>query len=102
MTVCYFGAYDPSYARNRILMAGLKAHGIRVIECHSRKPRLIRLVSLIWQYLRWGWCCDVLVVGAFGHAYVPLAWVLARMSGKPLIFDAFASLYEVQVIDRRL
>jgi glycosyltransferase involved in cell wall biosynthesis len=43
---------------------------------------------------------DVLVVGAPGHTNVPLAKLLAKIGGKPLVFDVFDSAYESGVIDR--
>ena len=32
MKVLYFGSYDPGYARNRVLISGLKKNGVEVIE----------------------------------------------------------------------
>ena len=41
LTVLYFGVYDPDYSRNRVLIKGLKANGVRVVECRvSAKDKL--------------------------------------------------------------
>lgn len=96
MRVCYFGGYDRDHPRNRVLITGLQQGGAELIECHTRHPiKLIRALSLVVQYLRAASHTDVLVVGASGHAYVPLAWVLASLTRKPLLFDAFVSLFEI-------
>lgn len=72
-----------------------KAHGNTVVQCHSRHPiKAIRVLKLIAQYLKWHKNLGVVVVGASCHAYIPLAWILCRLTGKPLIFDAFVSHYE--------
>lgn len=95
MRVCYFGGYDQQHVRARVLLAGLRARGVEIIECHSRHPLpIVRVLSLIQQYTRARRSTDIIVVGAAGHAYVPLAWVLARLTRKPLIFDAFVSVFE--------
>ncbi len=102
MTVCYFGAYDQSYSRNKVLIKGLRRNGIDVIECHNaHRLKPLRLPLLAAQYLSKGRTADVVTVGACGHAYVPLAKLLAKMTGKPLVFDAFVSQYDTLVNDRK-
>ena len=102
MRICYFGGYDQNHPRNRVMMSGLGRCGAEVTECHSRHPiKLMRVLSLIAQFRRVRNQIDVIVVGASGHTYVPLAWVLARLSRKPLIFDAFVSIYESWVEESR-
>lgn len=78
------------------MISGLKRCGAQVIECHSRHPIApMRLISLVLQYLHRGRESDVVVVGASCHGYVPLAWVLCRLSRRPLVFDAFVSTFEI-------
>ena len=95
MQICYFGGYDRDHPRNGVMMSGLISCGVEVIECHSRHPvKAIRMLSLMVQYHRARNEVDLIFVGASCHAYVLIAWVLARLTGKPLIFDAFVSLFE--------
>lgn len=123
MIVCYFGTYDADYVRNRVLIGGLRAQGVCVVECHRAvwanteqkmraaqqgilNPRLwlayVRAyVGLLWQYL-WVGRYDVMVVGYVGHLDVLLARVLTWLARKPLVFDAFLSLHETVVVDRGL
>lgn len=102
MRVCYFGAYDRSYPRNVVLITGLRKAGVEVVECHSAaavKP--VRYAVLAANFVRAARDVDVIVVGASGHAYVPLARALATASRTPLIVDAFVSQYDTVILDRR-
>jgi len=102
MTVCYFGAYDRSHARNQVLIKGLRKNGVEVVECHNEHPlKPLRLPLLAAQYVFHARHADIIVVGACGHTYVPLAKTLAKMTGKPVVFDAFVSQYDTVVMDRK-
>jgi len=102
LKVCYFGAYDPEYPRNRVIRQGLAANEVAVVACNvpqslktwQRVPRLVR------RFLRIGRQCDVILVAEFGQSLVPVAWLLSRLYGKPLVFDAFTSFYDTAVGDR--
>lgn len=101
MTVCYFGIYNPDSTRNQVLIKGLRLNKVKVIECHTRETKNIkywRLFKCFWQKRKE---IDVLVVGFPGHTVMPLAWVLARLSGKKIIFDCFVSMYDSIILDRR-
>lgn len=81
MTVLYYGDFDPDYARNRIVMLGLGRNGITVMR--SRKLSY-----------------DAVIVGYSDSRWaVPAAWLMIR---KPIIWDAFYSLYDSWVFDRKL
>jgi len=117
--VCYFGTYDPAFARNALLLAGLRAAGAEVVECRAplwrgtadklaaaRTPHAVpRRLAAAWRVLlarhrRIGGY-DALVVGYAGHLDVLLANRLARRAGRPVVLDAFLSLAET-VEDRGL
>ena len=122
MTVYYWGTYDRDYPRNRILMAGLRANGVEVREFHIslwRGPAdKIERAGSGWirpaLLVRWAWAYlilsvrllksprpDFLFVGYSGHFDVFPAWCLSRLRRVPLVFDAFLSLYDSLVLDRR-
>ena len=122
MTVCYWGTYDRDYPRNQILMEGLRESGVEVRECHTpfwggpaEKLRRARggwlqpflLFRWLWAYALLGGRFllaprpDFLFVGYSGHFDVFPAWCLSRIRRVPLIFDAFLSLYDSLVLDRR-
>lgn len=99
MKVCYFGIYDPEYARNRILIKGLRQNGVQVILCFDRSRFLIKYWRLFVRHLRIRNQYDVMIVGFPAQAVMPLAWLI---SSRPIITDAFLSLYEMNVHDRAL
>ena len=81
MTILYFGDFNPDYARNKIIMRGLEQHGAHIV--HSvRDPHDLVIVG--YSDSRWA---------------VPLARLL---SSKPIIWDAFYSLYDSWIFDRKL
>ncbi|WP_284152456.1 glycosyltransferase [Desulfofustis limnaeus] len=45
---------------------------------------------------------DVLFIGYLGHLDVIVIWVFAKLKGTPVVWDAFLSLYDTIVWDRRL
>lgn len=121
MTVCYWGTYDADYPRNRILIAGMRDSRIEVRECHFRlwtdtsqklrharaswfNPALLLRCARAYGSLTLRFLTsprpDFLFVGYSGHFDVFPAWVLCRMRGVPLVFDAFLSLYDSLVLDR--
>jgi glycosyltransferase involved in cell wall biosynthesis len=118
--ICYFGTYDPNFARNALLIAGLRAAGAEVVECHAPLWRdtadklaavrgggrgVARRLAAAWQALvarhRQVGDYDALVVGYAGHLDVLLAHRLAARTGRPVVLDAFLSLAET-VEDRGL
>lgn len=104
MRVCYFGAYDKNYPRNQVLRAGLAANGAEVIECRvpKRWRTVHRIPALIGQYLRVWRQCDVILLAEFGQSLAPIAWMLSRITGRPLITDLLVSFYELAVDVRRV
>ena len=105
MRVLYFGIYEPSYARNWVLINGLKKNGVDVLELRQKSGRFA-LCKLFFSYLRFKQNYDVMIVGFPGQEVMFLAKLLALFrlgSGqvKPLIFDAFTSHYGGYILDRK-
>jgi len=109
MTVCYFGNYQKDYPRNDVLISGLKQNNCHVLECQTRARGIKKYLSLYQQHKKiparnasHGDAggknkYDVLIVGFAGHS---LVWFAKLISNKPIIFDAFVSLYLTNVADR--
>ncbi|MDP3993635.1 MAG: glycosyltransferase [bacterium] len=101
MTVCYFGIYNPNHTRNRLNIKGLRLNGVEVLECNIREKSW----GKYWQLIRLHWPMrhkyQVMIVGFPGHTIMPLAWLLAKLHGKSIIFDAFISLYDSFVFDEK-
>lgn len=121
MRVLFWGTYDLSKPRNRIMLASLRTQGVEVSECRTpvwdtvadkstlnRTQRLrfwLRLVAaypgLVWRFLR-APKADVVLVGYLGHFDVLVLWLFARLRRMPVAWDAYLSLYNTLIEDRRL
>lgn len=98
MTVCFFGAYDPGYPRNRILREGLRLAGIEVPEARVRGRRvLFRYPALALAFARRARRAGVMLVPEFGHKDMPLARLLAGR--RPVVFDPLVSRHDTLVGD---
>jgi glycosyltransferase involved in cell wall biosynthesis len=114
LRVVFFGTYRAEYARNQILIEGLRRAGIQVVECQQalwqgvedrvrtasggwKRPsfwwRLVRTYAQLIKKYRQAGQYDILVVGYPGQMDVFLAWVLAGLRRKPLVWDVLNSLY---------
>jgi glycosyltransferase involved in cell wall biosynthesis len=117
-----WGTYDLGKPRTRILLRGLRELGVDVVECHAdvwagvedksrlRSPgaRLRRAAALlaaypglVARYLRAPAHAAVLV-GYMGHLDVLVLWPWAKLRRRPILWDAFLSLYSTVVEDRKL
>jgi glycosyltransferase involved in cell wall biosynthesis len=122
MRIVFWGTYDTGKPRVRILLRGLKENGVEVLECHSNiwgnvedKSRISSLAvklglitkwllsypSLILKYLRLP-KHDAVIVGYLGQLDVLVLWPFAKLRSVPVIWDAFLSLYNTVVEDRKL
>src|SRR3989304_3209708 len=121
--VCYFGTYtmEEGYPRSRGIIEGLRRNGVEVTECHEdfwkdtseklegvkagyikttlRLPRVY--LSLIKKFMKIG-PYDAMIVGYAGHIDIFPAKFLNILRHRPIIFDAFLSLYDTAVIDRKI
>lgn len=114
LRVCYFGTFRANYSRNQIMIAGLRAAGVQVVECHETLwhgvEDRVKAVSGGWKHPRFWWRVvrtygrllrkyrlvddyDIMVVGYPGQFDVYLARWLTRRRRKPLVLDVFMSLY---------
>ena len=121
--ILYFGTYSrgEEYARNLALINGLQGVGAQIEECHTslwpgfsdkmgavKRGLAANLVALVKAYFRLlaqyarSNDFDFMFVGYIGQFDVFLARALKILHGKPVIFDAFYSLYDTMVKDRGL
>lgn len=103
MKICYFGIFDPDYARNRIIINGFKENKYEVILCRV-DPRIYRGLSKFIELFREFRKLkernfDYVIVGFPGH---PVVWMARILFGRKIIFDAFVSLFNSNVYDRNL
>lgn len=101
MTVCYFGDYDPSYNRTKIILRALRSLGITVLECNVQGLRGWPLYrALMREHRAHAGKYDALFIGFGSDRMLPL---MARfMTTKPILWDVLYSLYDNWVFDRKL
>ena len=122
MKVLAWGTYDLSKPRVRILMRALESSGVTLQKCHvdvwdavadksQIRGALAKLrLALNWllAYPKLIWCLlrspkpDVIFVGYLGQFDVLILWPFAKLRGIPIAWDAFISLYNTVVEDRRM
>lgn len=103
MNICFFGSYSKQYSRNKILIDGLVKNHVRVFHCQSKQGLFInRYIDLARQYFLIFRQIDILFVAFVGHLDMPLAWLLARLTGKKVVFDMFYSMYDTFIFDRKV
>lgn len=120
--ILFWGTYDVGKPRVRLLLSGARSQGAEVRECHRhvwgkiedkgdlkggavKIRRVLHWISSypsLWSgYLR-APDHDAVVVPYLGHLDVLLLAPLAKLRRKPLVWDAFLSLYDTVVHDRGL
>jgi len=101
-SILFFGGYEPLYPRINVLWKGLEKLGIALTRCmvKSELKMPIRYPALISRYAGKFRMIDVIFVPSFRHKDVPLAWLLARLTAKKVVFDPLVSRYETRVLDR--
>ena len=98
MTVCFFGIYDRHYSRNNILIKGLRQNGINIIECNATEGKIGKYWTLFIMHWKIRKSYDAMIVAFPGYQAVILARLITR---KLVVLDAFFSIYDSEVCDRR-
>lgn len=102
--VCFFGIFDPNYARTKVLAEGFAQCGWEVVSCRvdPRAHSGWRKYAMLWrQGRRLRHQHFDYVVVCFPSRVLALAIVQA-LFGSRIIFDAFLSMYDSNVFDRAL
>ena len=91
LRICYLGGFDPQYSRNNFLRQALAENGCEVVMCRvpPGMPTAKKYPRLIAQYRQAWRSCDLLLVPETQQTTVPLGWMLARLTRKPVVFDLF-------------
>lgn len=88
--------------RNKIMLEALKQSGLKIIECQNREPGLKKYKELAKKFWPVRRECSVIFVAFPGYVIMPIAWILAKITGKKIIFDAFMSVYDSMILDRKI
>lgn len=100
MIICYFGDYNPNYTRNRVIIRGLKENGVDVLECNVRLKGFRKFWQLIKEHKKFAGKYDFMIIGYSDSRY--LIFLAKFLTDKPVIWDAFYSLYDSWVFDRKI
>jgi glycosyltransferase involved in cell wall biosynthesis len=98
LRVCWFGIYDPKYPRNDILLRGLRAAGVGVVEIQADWKDPHRYAYLRKELRDRSGDYD-LIYTAY-PATVPTIWA-KLLTRKPVVMDALYSMYDAVVQDRK-
>ncbi len=97
-----FGFPDSNSPRYRNLVKLYEREGWDIHECLTTKKGLFATVSdLTSQFAHLRNDCNAVLVNFPGYYLMPLAWRLTRRPRKTLIFDAFISVSDTLVSDRK-
>ncbi|OGS23959.1 MAG: hypothetical protein A2297_01095 [Elusimicrobia bacterium RIFOXYB2_FULL_48_7] len=103
MRICYFGTFNKDYLRNRIIREGFRRNGVEVVLCHTKYTWFL----MVYLKLTFRWVfktrknIDAIIVGETGYILMPLAKLIGLIWGIPVILDAFFSVYQTEVYDRK-
>jgi glycosyltransferase involved in cell wall biosynthesis len=121
LRLMWIGTYESDYPRTRVLISGLRALGVEVVECHrpvweltrhkagkflspSRLPATAGRFAAAWAQVaseqRRAGPVDALVAGYPAQLDAPFAAACARSRRVPLIVDAMISLSDTLLGDR--
>lgn len=101
-TMLAFGYFDRDSPRHRSVCDTYKREGWTIEECRTdAKGFFAKYRDLARQYKNLRSSADAVFVAFPGHFLMPLAWKLTRRPSKKLFFDAFISLYDTEVLDRK-
>ncbi|MDD3088418.1 MAG: glycosyltransferase [Candidatus Omnitrophica bacterium] len=98
MRICYFPGRESAYSRTRVLKRAMRSAGIDLLDCSVPRKDISRYFIGFLRFLRNAWKCDLVLVGFMGHFLMPIVRLFTR---KPVVFDAFVSVYQTMVSDRR-
>jgi len=100
LRVCFISGREPQYVRNAVLLKAMRGTGIDVLECTDcSKSYLTRHVQVLRKFLslrREDF--DLVFVGFLGQILVP---IIRKLTRRPMVFDAYLSVYDTMCFDRK-
>jgi len=98
LRILYISTYIPNYTRTETLLELMRKNGIEVTEILVGDSRL-KYFKAIYGLIKSQKDCDLVFVAFRGHEILP---VLRLVTRKPIIFDAFISVYDTLCFDRKI
>jgi len=97
LRILYISTYIPNYTRTETLLELLKKNDIKVTEVLAGNSKL-KYIKAAYNLIKYQKNCDLILVAFRGQEILP---ILRLLTGKPIIFDAFLSVYDTLCFDRR-
>ncbi len=100
MKIVYMAGREPAYVRNAMLLQGLTKNGLEIIDCtDSSASYPARYCRVLFKFLtRSKKNASFVFIGFLGQPLVP---VVGKLTNKPIILDAFLSVYDTMCFDRK-
>lgn len=98
LTVLYVSAYLPDYVRTETLLDILRRNKIKtetILTGNRRFKYFLAVFKTIFKLKK----CDIVFLAFRSHELLPFFRIISR---KPIIFDAFVSLYETLCLERKI
>lgn len=101
-TFCYFGLrdFDPTYARNRVLIKGLEQNSQTVVFCRTAERGALAIWRLVKEFNANKKNFDAVIIG-YSDSRLPVI-IIKLLFSKLVVWDAFYSIYDAYVYDRQL
>lgn len=113
LSICFFGTYDRDYTSNRLILQGFRENDVEVVEINAHTPvtrldtksemSVIKLIGRVFKKYRIGSeifkhfsafkKVDAIYVGYPGHFDVMLAYPIAKLFRKKLVFNPLLIFY---------
>jgi glycosyltransferase involved in cell wall biosynthesis len=99
MRILFTCGREPEYQRNAVIRAALARHFDVISITDSSHNLPLRYLRIAWHLLKVGRIdFDLMFVGFLGQPLMPL---VRRLTRKPILLDAFLSVYDTLCFDRR-
>ncbi|MCX6781448.1 MAG: glycosyltransferase, partial [Candidatus Magasanikbacteria bacterium] len=100
-TICYFGDYDSTYGRTKVMIYGLRESGATVVECRVDPKDSYKYFKLYKKYHELGVSPDVVIIGFSDTRFMPF-FARLILRGPIIVWDPLFSFYDNWVFDRQL
>jgi len=101
MKLLFLTGRELAYPRNSILAKAFESQGVELIYCTSSYHSYpARFTNAFFKFIvNASTDCDAIFIGFLGHPFVP---IISKFTKKPILFDAFISIYDTLCFDRKV
>jgi glycosyltransferase involved in cell wall biosynthesis len=101
MKLLFLLGRELAYPRNSILAKAFESQDVELVYCTSLYNSYpARFADAFFKFLvKISNNCDAVFIGFLGHPFVP---IISKFIKKPILFDAFISVYDTLCFDRKV